>query len=96
MLKADDERRHYHRMMIDSPVQITDTKQNITVLCRDLSASGMALHMPEQYFSLDDQVSIFLPTGSSQVAPLQAEAKVTRVDHCGDDYQLGVEFITLN
>ena len=96
MLKAHEERRHYHRMVIDSPVQIINTKQNISAICRDLSASGMALHMPEQYFSLDDQVSIFLPTGSSQVAPLQAEAKVTRIDHAGENYQLGVVFITLN
>jgi len=89
------ERRSYHRMLIDSPVQITDAEQNITAICRDLSASGMSLDLPEQYFSLDDNISIFLPTGDTRVPPLQAEAKVTRIDSSGDNYQIGVEFTSL-
>jgi len=82
-------------MLIDSPVQITDAEQNITAICRDLSASGMSLDLPEQYFSLDDNISIFLPTGDTRVPPLQAEAKVTRIDESGDNYQIGVEFTSL-
>jgi len=82
-------------MLIDSPVQVTDKEKNVTAICRDLSASGMSLDVPESYFSLNDSVSIFLPTGDSRVPPLQAEAKVTRVDSDGDVYQIGVEFTSL-
>jgi len=95
VLKANLERRSYHRMLIDSPVQVTDKEKNVTAICRDLSASGMSLDVPESYFSLNDSVSIFLPTGDSRVPPLQAEAKVTRVDSDGDVYQIGVEFTSL-
>lgn len=95
MLKANLERRSYHRMLIDSPVQVTDKEQNITAICRDLSASGMSLDVPDSYFSLDDNVNIFLPTGDTRVPPLQAEAKVTRVENCGGNYQIGVEFTSL-
>jgi len=95
VLKANLERRSYHRMLIDSPVQVTDKEKNVTAICRDLSASGMSLDVPESYFSLNDSVSIFLPTGDSRVPPLQAEAKVTRVDSDGDIYQIGVEFTSL-
>ena len=95
MLKANLERRSYHRMLIDSPVQVTDKEKNVTAICRDLSASGMSLDVPESYFSLNDSVSIFLPTGDARVPPLQAEAKVTRVDSDGDVYQIGVEFTSL-
>ncbi|QUM75290.1 PilZ domain-containing protein [Moritella sp. 24] len=93
MLKANLERRSYHRMLIDSPVQITDEQQNVTAICRDLSASGMSLDISDSYFSLNDNVSIFLPTGDTRVPPLQAEAKVTRIEHSSDVYQIGVEFI---
>jgi len=82
-------------MLIDSPVQVTDKDKNVTAICRDLSASGMSLDVSESYFSLNDSVSIFLPTGDSRVPPLQAEAKVTRVDRDGDVYQIGVEFTSL-
>jgi len=95
VLKANLERRSYHRMLIDSPVQVTDEERNITAICRDLSASGMSLDVPDSYFSLNDSVSIFLPTGDTRVPPLQAEAKVTRVDNNGDNYQIGVEFTSL-
>jgi hypothetical protein len=40
-------------------------------------------------------VSIFLPTGDSRVPPLQAEAKVTRIDNSGEHFQIGVEFTSL-
>jgi hypothetical protein len=95
VLKANLERRSYHRMLIDSPVQVTDEERNITAICRDLSASGMSLDVPESYFSLNDSVSIFLPTGDSRVPPLQAEAKVTRIDNSGEHFQIGVEFTSL-
>lgn len=95
MLKANLERRSYHRMLIDSPVQVTDKDQNITAICRDLSASGMSLDLPDNHFCLDDNISIFLPTGDTRVPPLQAEAKVTRIDNSGDNYQIGVEFTSL-
>ncbi|MFT5880268.1 MAG: hypothetical protein ACI86X_001396 [Moritella sp.] len=95
MLQANLERRNYQRMMIDSPVQITDELQNITAICRDLSASGMSLDIPELYFALNATVSIFLPTGDTRVPPLQAEAKVTRINSVDDSFQIGVEFISL-
>jgi hypothetical protein len=95
VLKANLERRSYHRMIIDSPVQLTDEERDITAICRDLSASGMSLDVPENYFSLNDNVSIFLPTGDTRVPPLQAEARVTRIDNNGDNYQIGVEFTSL-
>ena len=97
MLKTNLERRNYHRMLIDSPVQITDGAQNVTAICRDLSASGMSLEMPELYFDMGGNVNIFLPTGDARVPPLQAEAVITRIDDEEDgNFQVGVEFISLD
>lgn len=96
MLRTNLERRNYHRMMIDSPVQITDGEKNITAICRDLSASGMSLDIPEQYFSMGANVNIFLPTGDTRVPPLQAEAVITRIDNIDNNFQIGVEFSSLD
>ncbi len=96
MLKPYLERRSYKRMMIDSPVQVKDENHNITAICRDLSASGMSLDIPESCFPLDARVSIFLPTGDSRVPPLQAEGKVIRIEEVGDNYQIGIEFTAVS
>lgn len=96
MLKPHLERRSYQRMMIDSPVQIKGENHNITAICRDLSASGMSLDIPDSCFPLDARISIFLPTGDSRVPPLQAEAKVTRIESVGDNYQIGIAFTAVS
>lgn len=99
MLNRND-KRNYFRMMVNTDVQmlINDPEcgRTLTGICRDLSATGMAVEVDEP-LEMGTLLHLRLESTNSSVAPLDAHAKVVRCSQEGDDlYQLGLTFIELN
>ena len=104
MLDQDD-KRNFHRMSIDAPVTITvvDSQQNplqpvvqLTAICRDLSASGMALEATES-LEQDTFVEVLLEPTSPLTPSLKAFAKVARCGQQDDSsYTIGLEFLSVS
>ncbi|GAA4502255.1 PilZ domain-containing protein [Pseudaeromonas paramecii] len=95
MLDHNQERRTFMRMVVDAPVCLIQGAKRVDGICRDLSATGMAIELPEDEFAVGDRLYVSLATSSNALPPFQAEAKVLRVEADGHLFRLGVEFITI-
>lgn len=99
MLSRND-KRHYFRMMVNSDVQmmINDPESGrlLSGICRDLSATGMAVEVDEP-LEMGTLLHLRLESTNASIAPLDAHAKVVRCSQESEDvYQLGLSFIELN
>jgi hypothetical protein len=99
MLSRND-KRHFFRMMVNANVQILindpESGREITGICRDLSASGMAVEIDEP-LEMGTMMHLRLESTNSSIDSLDAHAKVIRCSQEGEDlYQIGVLFIELN
>jgi len=99
MLNRND-KRHYFRMMVNSHVSILindpESGRELAGICRDLSATGMAIDIDEP-LEMGTLLSLRMESTNPSFASLQASAKVVRCSQEGDDlYQLGVLFLELN
>lgn len=95
-----NDNRHFYRMMINAAVKVfindPETAREIDGICRDLSASGMAVEIDEP-LEMGILVKVRLESPDASVAPLDAIAKVMRCTQENEDcYQLGLAFIELN
>lgn len=87
------EKRDFHRMRVDSPVEITDAKGNqSTGKCRDLSGSGMQLQV-DKFFEEGDEIMALIPPADEQFPPFEAQCKVLRCETDGDSFLLGVTIV---
>lgn len=99
MLSRND-KRHFFRMMVNSRVQILindpESGREISGICRDLSATGMALEIDEP-LEMGTMLRLRLESSNSSIVSLDAHAKVIRCSQESEDlYQIGVFFIELN
>ncbi len=99
MLSRND-KRHFFRMMVNANVQILindpESGRQITGICRDLSATGMAVEIDEP-LEMGIMLHLRLESTNSSIDSLDAHAKVIRCGQEGEDvYQIGVLFIELN
>lgn len=104
MLGRDD-KRGFRRMNIDAPVVITvvDAQQNplqpiirLEGVCKDLSATGMALEAGEP-LEQDIHVEVTLEPTTPLTPSLKAFAKVARCGQQDDNsYAIGLEFISVS
>jgi c-di-GMP-binding flagellar brake protein YcgR len=99
MLSRND-KRHFFRMMVNANVQILindpESGREITGICRDLSATGMAVEIDEP-LEMGSMLHLRLESTNSSIDSLDAHAKVIRCSQEGEDlYQIGVLFIELN
>ena len=78
-----DDKRDFYRMMLNSEVIVTviddEANSQITAICRDLSATGMALEM-EHPIAMSIHVKIKLDSASDKVQALDMRGKVVRID----------------
>jgi Predicted glycosyltransferase len=83
------------RMVVDAPVTLMISGEQIDAICRDLSANGMAIDLPKP---LPDGIELLvsLATASNALPPFQAQARVVRGEPKGSSYQIGVEFIAVS
>ena len=92
LTKGDN--RHYFRMMVNADVQllINDPEAGRTLdgICRDLSASGMAVEVDEP-LEMGTMLRVRLESANASIPPLDASAKVMRCSQESEDiYQLGL------
>ncbi|TXH98709.1 MAG: PilZ domain-containing protein [Rheinheimera sp.] len=99
MLNRND-KRNYFRMMVNAEVQmmINDPESGrvFSGICRDLSATGMAVEVDEP-LEMGTLIHLRLESTNSSIVPLDAHAKVVRCSQEAEDlYQLGLIFMELN
>ena len=95
MITSTKERRAFQRMIINAPVTIFQQQQVLEGVCRDLSANGMGIAVAEHQLDVSQPIRVSLATSSNLLPPFQAQARVIRVDPLGDNYRLGVEFLSI-
>ncbi|GDY26457.1 MULTISPECIES: PilZ domain-containing protein [unclassified Agarivorans] len=90
---GDENKRAFHRMLIDAELRIWVGQQSYSGLCKDLSATGMGISLKDVKLALGDDVEVAL--SGQGVAPFSAKGKVVRCIAEGDiDY--AVEFTSLS
>jgi len=99
MLNRSDN-RHFYRMMVNADIKLMindpEAARVIDGICRDLSASGMAVEVDEP-LEMGTLIRVRLESPNASVAPLDATAKVMRCSQESEDcYNLGLAFIELN
>lgn len=87
------ERRNFIRMSVESPIRIKRSApaEELVGTCLNLSATGLAVIL-EKALQMSEEVEIFIDSTGDNIRPLEASAKVLRVDAIGDDkYDVGLE-----
>lgn len=84
------EKRDYHRMRVDSAVEITDENGIRTNgICRDLSGSGMQV-VVDRVFDEGMELDVMIPPADEQFPPFEAACKVLRCETDGEEVLLGL------
>lgn len=96
MYFAKNNQRSFHRMQLELPIVISKGAQIYNGICIDLSSTGMRIEYSTTELVKDDLVYIQLDTNDERFPPLDAEAKLLRVekDEAGK-FSAAVEFISL-
>ncbi len=95
-----DDKRGFFRMMVNADAHLTlldpEAGREIAGVCRDLSATGMAVEV-DGPIEINDQLHVRLEASNNSVQPLDANAKVIRCTEQEDGtYILGLEIVELN
>ena len=98
---AYDDKRNFYRMMVNSPCQVqmvdSPSSQQISAVCRDISATGMSLELESPSVEVGGLMEITIETNGEQIPSLVAKAKVVRCDADTDSSCLvGVEINEMN
>lgn len=89
------EKRDFRRMTIEAPVTITYGDRQIQGVCKDLSGTGMLIHISEPILSAGAKIRVLLDTSDSRFPSLNAEADVVRVSEEDDEYVIATVFTTM-
>ena len=96
MYFAQNDKRSFHRMEINLPIEIVKDGISYLGTCNDLSSTGMRITFNDSGLNTDQQVEILLETTDSRFLPLHAVAKLLRVNQEEQGgYSAAVEFIEL-
>ena len=88
-MKDYSEKRDFHRMRVNSPIEITDSRGNtFTGICRDLSATGMQLQVDREV-AVGEELKTVLAASGDQFPPLETVCEVIRCEPDGDGYLIG-------
>ncbi|MEX2474223.1 PilZ domain-containing protein [Marinobacter sp.] len=88
-MKDYSEKRDFHRMQVNSEIEITDSKgETFAGVCRDLSAAGMQLYV-EQPVAIGEELKTVLHPTSDQFPPLETVCEVIRCEPEGDGFLIG-------
>jgi hypothetical protein len=93
MLNYDD-KRNFYRMMVNSEVSVTilddEVNSQFTAVCRDLSATGLAIEM-ESPVETGTQLKVHIESTNASIPSLHARGEVVRCAEDGpDNYLVGV------
>ena len=96
MYFSQNDKRSFHRMELNLPIVISKNGQIYNGACLDLSSTGMGISFTTNELHSEDKVDIQLDTNDERFPPLNAEAKLIRVEEREDgSYTAAVEFIAL-
>ncbi|MBD1387925.1 PilZ domain-containing protein [Neiella sp. HB171785] len=87
------ERRNFIRMSVDTPIRVqrSASGETLTGTCQNLSATGLAVTLAEP-LQMGEEVEVFIDTTGDNIRPLEATAKVLRMDPLEQDkYDVGLE-----
>lgn len=88
-MKDYSEKRDFHRMQVNSEIEITDSQGNhFKGVCRDLSATGMQLYVDREIAPGEELQTVLHPS-SDQFPPLETVCEVIRCEPEGDGFLLG-------
>ncbi len=88
-MKDYSEKRDFHRMQVNSEIEITDSQGNrFKGVCRDLSAAGMKIYV-EQEVEAGEELQTVLHPSSDQFPPLETVCEVIRCEPDGNGFLLG-------
>ena len=88
-MKDYSEKRDFHRMRVDSDIEITDSKGNTFAgTCRDLSATGMQL-LVDRPVAVGEELTTVLHSSSDQFPQLETICEIIRCEPEGDAFLLG-------
>ncbi|MCD1648209.1 PilZ domain-containing protein [Marinobacter adhaerens] len=88
-MKDYSEKRDFHRMQVNSEIEITDSHGNrFKGVCRDLSAAGMQLYV-EREVAVGEELQTVLHPSSDQFPPLETVCEVIRCEPEEDGFLLG-------
>jgi len=98
MIKYDDN-RDFYRMMINTQVTVTiDDEENssIVTVCRDLSATGMAIEMPNP-ITLETTLRVYVDASGDSIPSLDVRGKVVRCTQESENcYILGINILKID
>ncbi|AXT30002.1 PilZ domain-containing protein [Pseudoalteromonas tunicata] len=95
-----EDKRNFFRMMVNAEVQLTlidsEAGRQIDGVCRDLSATGMAIEIDEP-IEMNITLKVKIASSNNSVPSLEALAKVVRCTSLeSNEYLLGLEIIEMN
>ena len=96
MFFAQNDKRSFHRMELNLPIIISKNGQVYNGTCLDLSSTGMGIAFSTTELHSKDEVHIQLDTDDERFPPLDADAKLIRVEELEDGtFTAAVEFEAL-
>ncbi|MBQ4673804.1 PilZ domain-containing protein [Aeromonas dhakensis] len=95
VITSTKERRAFQRMIINAPVTIFQQQQVLEGVCRDLSANGMGISVPEHQLDTTQPIRVSLATNNNLLPPFEAQARIIRVLEEEDGLLLAIEFQSL-
>lgn len=92
-MKDYSEKRDFHRMRVNSEIQITRSDGRILVgICRDLSATGMQLYVEEEVAVGEELLTLIL-SSDDNFPPFESSVRVLRADPEAEGFLLGTAII---
>ncbi|WP_019613956.1 PilZ domain-containing protein [Psychromonas ossibalaenae] len=95
MLTAHDDRREFRRMAIETSVKILKGTFELQGVCKDLSSTGMSIQLTDLSLRAGDEIEVQLGTDDLRFPPLNAQAKVLRINEQGDVFIAAIEFTVI-
>ncbi|ATC98478.1 MAG: PilZ domain-containing protein [Pseudoalteromonas spongiae] len=95
-----EDKRNFFRMLVNAEAQLvildSEAGRKIDGVCRDLSATGMAIEIDEP-LEVSTQVKVRIDATNNSVPALDALATVVRCSEIEDqEYLLGLEVLEIN
>ncbi|WP_413699306.1 PilZ domain-containing protein [Psychromonas sp. KJ10-10] len=95
MFFTQNDKRSFHRMELELPIEITKGSVVVKGICKDLSSTGMLITFNDASLQEGDQVHIKLDTEDERFPPLDADATLLRVDAQDIGFSVAVNFLSL-
>lgn len=91
---VDNENRNFYRMMLDAEAEVRVADQKLTGICKDLSATGLALQLD---YDLDVGQVIEVTIKGGTVDSLSMQVKVLRVEKVNEKERVyGCEVVSMD